>query len=294
LERITLDDLSPKRTAWLARNGEAPGPLLIACHGLGMNGRNMASWTGFAQHGPECGFSVVFPDALGQVWDPANLAARPGDADPAFLRALVARLAETGVADPKRVVLVGVSNGAQFAESIGRNAELELAGLVLVIGTTLTVTREATPLPLRATPLLCFEGTADRQMPYAGGPMRASSLTGRIAARKYRRVGIDPRVRVTVGVDALLEDWCAVNGQEGEPSTESIPDEAPAISVTRCSWREPGQPPVVLYRVEGGGHLWPGAGQLIPAAFVGRSARSLDTSCLTLAFATEALIDRTS
>jgi polyhydroxybutyrate depolymerase len=35
---------------------------------------------------------------------------------------------------------------------------------------------------------------------------------------------------------------------------------------------------VVLYRVEGGGHTWPGGGQYLPARIIGPVARTLDAT----------------
>jgi polyhydroxybutyrate depolymerase len=55
------------------------------------------------------------------------------------------------------------------------------------------------------------------------------------------------------------------------------------LPVTRLSWRAAGRPPVVLYRVEGGGHTWPGGGQYLPARIIGPVARTLDATGLMLA-----------
>jgi polyhydroxybutyrate depolymerase len=39
---------------------------------------------------------------------------------------------------------------------------------------------------------------------------------------------------------------------------------------------------VVLYRIEGGGHGWPGGPQFLPAAFIGPVPRRLDATGILL------------
>jgi polyhydroxybutyrate depolymerase len=52
--------------------------------------------------------------------------------------------------------------------------------------------------------------------------------------------------------------------------------------VTRLTWSTPGCPPVVLYRIEGGGHGWPGGPQFLPARLVGPIPRHLDATGILL------------
>jgi polyhydroxybutyrate depolymerase len=52
--------------------------------------------------------------------------------------------------------------------------------------------------------------------------------------------------------------------------------------VTRLTWSAPGCPPVVLYRIEGGGHGWPGGPQFLPARAIGPVPRQLDATGILL------------
>ena len=52
--------------------------------------------------------------------------------------------------------------------------------------------------------------------------------------------------------------------------------------MTRLTWSAPGCPPVVLYRIEGGGYGWPGGPQFLPARFVGRIPRRFDATGILL------------
>jgi len=52
--------------------------------------------------------------------------------------------------------------------------------------------------------------------------------------------------------------------------------------VTRLTWSAPGCLPVVLYRIEGGGHGWPGGPQFLPARAIGPIPRHLDATGILL------------
>ncbi|MDQ2826739.1 MAG: hypothetical protein M3Y04_07255, partial [Actinomycetota bacterium] len=52
--------------------------------------------------------------------------------------------------------------------------------------------------------------------------------------------------------------------------------------VTILRWRSPGRPPVSLYRVEGGGHTWPGGAQYLPRRLIGPVATGLDATGILL------------
>ena len=54
------------------------------------------------------------------------------------------------------------------------------------------------------------------------------------------------------------------------------------LPVTRKAWSRPGCRPVTLYRIDGGGHGWPGGPQLRPVRVIGPVAKQLDATGLLL------------
>jgi poly(3-hydroxybutyrate) depolymerase len=52
--------------------------------------------------------------------------------------------------------------------------------------------------------------------------------------------------------------------------------------VTRKTWTRPGCHPATLYRIDGGGHGWPGGPQFMPARAIGKVAKHLDATGLLL------------
>jgi poly(3-hydroxybutyrate) depolymerase len=65
---------------------------------------------------------------------------------------------------------------------------------------------------------------------------------------------------------------------------ENLPVPSGDLPVTRLSWKAHGCPPVVLYRIEGGGHGWPGGPQQMPRHFIGPISRNLDATGILLDF----------
>ena len=293
LERLALDVAGTQRTYWLAR---APGwtglegvegvdgtvPLLIMLHGSGTTGRDVATtFTGLATRAPAAGVTAIFPDGWRGVWHVTGAPAdQPDLDDAAFLRALTAHL--QGATPPRPVFLAGISNGAGFAEHVARHGLLPLAGLFLVSGTIREASRQAAPVPAQRTAVTLIAGTADPMTPYQGGPLHARGVAGWILRRRAARHGDLPSQRRVVPVETVARDWAVANGITGEPVAVRLPGEDSDPPTVRLAWSAPGSPPVVLYRIEGGGHGWPGGPQYLPARVIGRVPRHLDASEILL------------
>ena len=56
-----------------------------------------------------------------------------------------------------------------------------------------------------------------------------------------------------------MVDWAAANGITTGPAIEELATAPGDLPVTRKTWTQPGAHPVTLYRIDGGGHGWPGA-----------------------------------
>ena len=54
------------------------------------------------------------------------------------------------------------------------------------------------------------------------------------------------------------------------------------LPVTRKKWARPGCHPATLYRIDGGGHGWPGGPQFRPSRAAGPVARHPDATALLL------------
>jgi polyhydroxybutyrate depolymerase len=280
VERGTLDVAGVERGYWLARAEAARGPLLMVLHGSGTSGQDIATlFSGLASRGPAAGVTAVFPDGWDGVWHIARPpAGEPALDDAAFLAALAGQLAGPGIP----LVLAGISNGGGFAEHVARYGLLPLAGLFLVAGTLREFSRQGCPVPRQKTAVTIMAGTADPLAPYCGGPLAARGMVGRTLRRRAKRHGDLPAERRMAAVETVAGDWAAGNGIGGEPAVEQLPGAAGDPPVTRLTWAALGRPPVVLYRIEGGGHGWPGGPQFLPPRVVGPIPRHLDATGILL------------
>jgi len=275
------------RTYWMAPQPAPGAPLLVVLHGMGINGPQMAAWTGLAVRGPAAGFATVFPDAVGEIWDDTGGGRLDGVDDGAFVAGLIDLLVAEGTAMAGAVVVAGLSNGAFFAERLARQGIVRATGVILVSGTAREGGRQATPSPVQGAAMLFIEGTRDRLVPYAGG--RPSGPTAWIARRRARRSLVGSAGRNVVAVDTLTADWAAANGCSAPPMSEAVKGEPGSLAVNRRTWTAGGRARVILYAVDGGGHGWPGGPQYMPALLVGRIDPSLDATGILLEFARDLL-----
>jgi polyhydroxybutyrate depolymerase len=271
-----------ERTFCSAVSHDAGGPLLVALHGAGSTGVGMAALTGLAERGPAAGCTVVFPDGRGRVWNDEraapSLARRSGVDDVGFIKRLVDRFLEQRSGDVSAVYATGISNGALMSEHLARHSLVDLAGIALVAGTAAVTSRDGAPIPLRGARVLMFEGTADPLIPYGGGPI---GPFGRMAARRSQRTGRQPGRGIAAPAEQVAADWAAACSASPVPRVDRW--EPPGdLPVTRLAWSSARREEVVLYRVEGGGHTWPGGPQYLPASIIGPVARGLDATGIIL------------
>jgi polyhydroxybutyrate depolymerase len=239
-------------------------PLVIAFHGGQSHPEMMRRFSGLDVLAA-CGRAVVvYPAGTGSresllTWNGGNCcgeALADGSADVDFVRQLIVAVAGRLPIDAARIHATGMSNGAMMAYRAGA----ELAGQIASIAPVAGPLALASIAPVRAVPVLHFHGTLDQFTPLEGG----------IGRRSVTRVSHRPVL------EGVLE-WAHANGCPAESSREVIPCSDDGITIERFTWG-PGRSgsEVVLYRLEGGGHTWPGRK---PDSFLlGPSASSLDAN----------------
>lgn len=256
-----------RRSFWLARSARAPGqrgrvhaPLVIVLHGTGMDGRAVARWTGLATRGPAAGVTTVFPDGWKGTWHAIRPPDRAPDLDDTlFLSALSSHLEVVGAAESWPVFLAGISHGALFAEHVTRHGLLPVAGLFLVAGSALEASRRLAPVPRLHASMTLVMGTRDHIVPYQGGRLPRRGVSGLLERRRAARHGELPGEDVVAAANDVAVEWAAGNGIETPPRVDRLYGEPADPLVTRKAWTGPGCRPVTLYRVNDGGHGWPGA-----------------------------------
>ncbi len=143
-----------------------PGrPVVFAFHGLGDSKELMSTYSGLDSLAAGLGFLVVYPDAQGKSWPLLEI--RAGD-DLAFFDALFQEIRRKYPVTGEKAFLVGMSNGAFFANLLAWCRPEVVAGLVLHSGGLGVVARKGIQAKV-AFPVMIVHGTEDRIVPFSQG-----------------------------------------------------------------------------------------------------------------------------
>ena len=244
-------------------------PLLLALHPAGGSGAEMRAATGreFETLADQQGFVVAYPDGIDGNWNDCRKAADyPARAlnvdDEGFVAAIVARAVRDLAIDPRRVFAVGYSNGAQMAYRLALARPDLVAGIAAVAaGLPAPENLDCKPAG-RPVPVMIINGTADPINPFKGGLVT---------------LGPSLNFGTVIATEATARYFARLNGDGDEPAVSTLPhlDPADPTKVRRMAWSAPDKAPVVLYVVDGGGHIFPQRRVRFPAS-LGRQTGDLD------------------
>jgi polyhydroxybutyrate depolymerase len=206
-------------------------PLVVVLHGgfgHGIGAERLYHWDAAARRH---GFVVVYPDGIGRSWNAGRCcgsASRRNVDDVGFLSALVQRLEDENRIDSHRVYVTGMSNGAMMAYRMACEAPFPIAAIGPVAGTLGVSCDRARP-----TSVLHIHGSADRNVPFAGGV----------------GIGFDRSERLAV--PEALARW-----RELDRCAKPVTTTAGVVATQRSGCAE-GRV-VELITITGAGHQWPG------------------------------------
>lgn len=246
LQRIDLPDGRYYLVA--VPRGVRNPPLVVGLHGGGGNPAQFARASGLADAALARGFAVVLPAgtagrANGRllVWNGfycCGHAPADGVDDLGFLDRVITDATTRFGLDPARVFMTGMSNGGIMTETYAALRPRVLRAAASVAGPfdALHI------VPKGPVPVLHMHGTADDHVPYDGGKGEKSYVQTDFASvadvtEAFRRAARVPLTPTRAVLDAADD----------------------GMSTERITWAGPGgRPQVVLYTIEGGGHVWPG------------------------------------
>jgi polyhydroxybutyrate depolymerase len=216
------------RTPSGARPGRTPLIVVVMPGGDG----DRSDRLGIGRAGTRRGFAVLYPTRpRGGLW---TLNRAQGTSDVESVTALLDRVVAAGCADPDRISITGVSNGAGFAARMSCELATRFAAVVAVSAGY----RALDPCPRNArASFLAIHGSADTVTPYNGKPPDRAGSVPRYTAGRADRDGCDGPPRRT----------------------------RPRARVARFVYRgcDSGLR-VELLRLSGTDHGWPGAGPPLP------------------------------
>jgi polyhydroxybutyrate depolymerase len=241
-----------------------PAPVVIQLHGGRGSGSEIDKLTGLNSLAEREGFIAVAPDGVGGNWNDGRTdsdvsAIDESIDDVGFLVAMIDDIATRHRVDPTRVYAMGISNGAMMANRLACERPDRFAAVGLVAGTgpekLEDVCAEGEPASV-----ISIHGTVDPLVPYEGGVGRFDSV-GQVAS-----------------VDALAEYWTVRDNCTSAPTEADI-----SRTVSARTWACPFAT-VAFFRVDGGGHTWPGGSQYARERLVGSTDSSIDATELIWQF----------
>jgi polyhydroxybutyrate depolymerase len=238
---------------------EHPSGLVVNLHAAGATGAGQEALTNYDAVADTYGFVAVYPDGVDLSWADGRGASRPdrqGIDDVGFLSALIGQLVTDFGVDPGRVFVTGLSAGAFMANRLACDRADLVAAVVPVAG-TLGVNVGCNPS--RPVSVLQIHGTADPIVPFNGGPM-----TGRGGASDI------------ISATAMSERWRQVDACP-DPVQDVLPSAGDGTMTSRITSSPcAAGTAVVLLTVDGGGHTWPSAPDILPG--VGSTTHTTNAS----------------
>lgn len=229
-----------------------PIPMVLVFHGGGNpaigNALDMANRTGFHLIGETDTFITIYPqskfpgewaDSRGNTAD-INLIK---DVD--FTFHIIDTVKTLYTIDSTRIYAAGLSTGGFLCQRIALTPNHKIAAFASVAA-SLTTSLMPTPYfhPEKKTPILYMNGTADNRQPYYGGKHLQPSGIGDF-----------------INTESAVTSWKLINNCPQSPTVFHYPDinTSDKSTVTKFTYY-PCQncTEVILYRINNGGHTWPG------------------------------------
>jgi polyhydroxybutyrate depolymerase len=246
-------------------------PLVLSFHGSNSNAQIQLEFTGMNETADREGFVLIYPFGTGErerllFWNAGNccgFAHSQGIDDVSFVRALLERLAGEIHIDSGRIYAAGMSNGAMMVYLLASEMADRFAAIAPVAGTMGTETCR----PSQPVSVIHFHGSKDEFVPVEGGVGRRS-VTG------THHFSLDHTIRA----------WAAANECPPEPVVTALPnrDDDGTTTVRSVYGRGREGAEVVLYLIDGAGHVWPGRPPR--PHYLGKTTYNVDANQLILEF----------
>lgn len=219
-------------------------PAFILMHGSGSTDTQQETYSNFDAFAQAHGLVVMYPQGIEKHWNDGRVIGHESTADDiGFMKAMLAAVTAQGLIDPKRVYAAGISNGGFMAQHMACVMPDALAGIGVVAATQ--PVDAACPSP-RSMPVIFFHGTADKFVPFNGGPIAPQFGNRGTAMSNAQAVAVWQK-----------RNGCGPANRTQLPAKDAGNSMPVTVETYSCSAGR-GLENVI---VQGGGHTWPGAHQ---------------------------------
>ncbi len=250
-------------------------PVLLNFHGGGGHGANEQEYSMMDRLADRETFIAVYPNGTGRfekrllTWNAGSCcayAALNHVDDVGFVRALIAELSIKLPIDRRRVYATGLSNGGMMAHRLAAEASDLIAAVAPVAG-GMVLPRIETSKSTRAIPIMHIHSVDDPRALYTGGlgppfPMTKSQAfhpnIGEMIAQWVKHNGC--------ALESTIADRRSDREARGHQATKFVYD--------KC--RDGAE--VILWKLTGAGHVWPGGKQKVMERILGPSTDIIDAN----------------
>jgi polyhydroxybutyrate depolymerase len=183
-----------------------------------------------------------------------------------FISALIDYMILNYNADPGRIYITGISNGAIMAYRLAGELSHKITAIAPVDG-NIPVLLMPGYSPGNPVSVLAINNMNDPLVPYDGGEIYGH----------FHRV----KLGEVLSVEESVGFWVKRNGCSDSPAVEQEPDRDPrdGTRVTSKHYLNGTEgTEVILYSVDGGGHTWPGGIQYLPEWMIGKTSRDFNAT----------------
>jgi polyhydroxybutyrate depolymerase len=255
-----------------------PVPIVLNLHFSNGNADQQAAYSGLEPVGDQEGFVTVEPNGNlpavtpnpNQIWfwnvpgvpTTAGSYPPPGARDDvAFLTKVIDNITKLACGDSSRIYLAGHSGGARMASAYACARPDKIAALAASAGLRAGRPSPTDPMfaelqtcaPNRPVPVITFHGDADTTNPYQGRPTD---------------------LRWGYSTPVAVQSWAQLNHCATGPAVTQVSPHVSRLTYDNCA----ANAQVILYKVAGGTHSWPGS-----AADAG-ATKEIDASTLMWQF----------
>lgn len=223
-----------------------PAPLIVMLHGYGASGLVEEIYLGLKAVADTRGFLYVNPDGKSDTngkrfWNSTYACCdfgKTGVDDTAYISGLIKEIQAQYSVDPKRIFLVGHSNGGFMSHRLACARSEQIAAIVSLAGSMGSEPSQCAPT--QPVSVLQIHGTKDNTIAYAGGDLGGGSLYP--------------------GAEAVVSAWAKLDGCGPTPDTSAPPLDldsqlaGPETKVTRYTGCKPGGA-AELWAIQDGSHI---------------------------------------